>query len=93
MKIVDRECDNNVKVPNSVIVSGITETELDEEVIDFLNKYGHLTRVIRLDNPESPYHKNVIVEYESEAAMNALQPILPHSYENPGKVTYQIRAL
>lgn len=90
MEVVQRE---NIKVPNSVIVSGLTDTEADEELIDFLNKYGRVARVVRVDSPTSPYHKDAIVEYESGSALNALKPALPYSYESPSRATYRIRAL
>lgn len=90
MDIVDRE---NVKVPNSVIVSGITDPAVDEDLTDFLNKYGQITRTLKIDDPQSPYHKNAIVEYESGAALVALEPLLPYTFESPNEVTYKIRAL
>ena len=90
MEVVAKE---NVKVPNSVIVSGLTDTESDQDVTDFLNRYGPSGRAIRVDDPESPYHRHVIVEYESGAAVKALEPLLPHCYESPSEVTYQIKAL
>lgn len=90
MEVVDRE---DIKVPNSVIVSGLTDTELDEDLTDFLNKYGRIARTVRVDDPQSPYHKNVIVEYESGSPVNTLKPELPYSYKSPSQVTYQIRAL
>lgn len=90
MEIVDRE---NIKVPNSVIVSGLTDTESDEDLTDFLNKYGRIARTVRVDDPQSPYHKNVVVEYESGSAVNTLESVLPYSYESPSQGTYQIRAL
>lgn len=90
MEVVNRE---NIKVPNSVIVSGLTDTELDEDVTEFLNKYGRIARTVRVDDPQSSYHRNVIVEYESGSALNTLKPMLPYDYESPNKVTYQIRAL
>lgn len=33
---------SNVKIPNAVIVDGITGLGQDEEVIDFLKKYGSI---------------------------------------------------
>lgn len=90
MEVVDRE---DIKVPNSVMVSGLTDTALDEDLTDFLNKYGRIARTVRVDDPQSPYHKDVIVEYESGSAVNTLKPELPYSYESPNQVTYQIRAL
>lgn len=90
MEVVDRE---NVKVPKSVFVSGLTETELDEDVTNFLSKYGCIARIVKVDDPKSPYHKNAIAEYESGAAMSALELLLPDSYESPSEITYQIKAL
>ncbi|KAL4008223.1 hypothetical protein ACER0C_002077 [Sarotherodon galilaeus] len=90
MEIVDRE---NVKIPNSVIVSGITGTDADEALKDFLNRYGRTARTLKIDDPKSSYHKNVIVEYESGAALSTLEPLLPYTLECPNEVTYQIRAL
>ncbi|XP_057701770.1 zinc finger CCHC domain-containing protein 12-like [Corythoichthys intestinalis] len=90
MDTVDKE---NVKIPNAVIVSGITNTAVDEELTDFLNQYGRIARKISVDEPQSPFHKNAIVEYESGAALRALEHLLPHSLECSSDVTYQIRAL
>lgn len=90
MDIVAKE---DIKVPNSLIVSGFADNESDEELFEFLNKYGRIARVVRVDSPQSPYHKNAIVEYESGAAINTLKPTLPYSYESSSHVNYQIRAL
>ncbi|XP_013882764.1 uncharacterized protein LOC106531439, partial [Austrofundulus limnaeus] len=90
MEVVDKE---NIKVPNSVIVSGITDTEVDETLMDFLNKYGKIMRTFKIDDPLSSYHKNAIVEYESGAALTTLEPLLPYILEVPNKVTYKIKAL
>ncbi|XP_023806179.1 zinc finger CCHC domain-containing protein 18-like [Oryzias latipes] len=90
MDVVESE---NVKVSNSVIVRGLTETEMDEELTEFLIKYGRIARTIRIDNPRSQYHKHVIVEYESGSAVCTLSPVLPYTFESPSHVTYEIRAL
>lgn len=90
MDIVSKE---DIKVPNSIIVSGLVESESDEELVEFLKKYGRIARVVRIDNPLSPYHKNAIVEYESGAAINALKPMLPYNFESPSHISYRIRAL
>lgn len=90
MEVVDRE---NVKVPNSVIVSGLTDTESDQDVTDFLTRYGRIARTLKVDDPESPYHKNAIVEYESGDALKALKPLLPYDYASPSEETYVIKDL
>uniref|UniRef100_A0A8C7X6B1 Paraneoplastic antigen Ma-like C-terminal domain-containing protein n=1 Tax=Oryzias sinensis TaxID=183150 RepID=A0A8C7X6B1_9TELE len=90
MDVVETE---NVKVSNSLIVRGLTETERDEELTEFLIKYGRIARTIRIDDPLSQYHKHVIVEYESSSAVCTLSPVLPYTFESPSHVTYEIRAL
>lgn len=37
MEVIELE---NVVIENSVIISGLTDTEIDEDLTDFLNKYG-----------------------------------------------------
>ncbi|KAK0139815.1 Paraneoplastic antigen Ma1 [Merluccius polli] len=90
MEVVETE---NVKVLNSVIVSGLTDTGEDQDVTDFLKQYGRIASILRVDEPESPYHKNAIVEYETGDALKALELKLPYDYMSPNEVTYEIRAL
>lgn len=68
---------NNVKVPNAVIVSGITNTETDDEVFDFLKQYGSFERIIPVDSAH--FDKQVIIEYRYGTAVQALTPILPYT--------------
>lgn len=42
----------NVVIENSVIISGLTNTELVEDLNDFLNKHGRVHRHIRIDDPK-----------------------------------------
>lgn len=56
MEVIEQE---NVKVPNSLIVSGITNTERDNDLTEHLSRYGRIGRIVRIDSPESTYHKNV----------------------------------
>ena len=77
MEVVETE---NVKVLNSVIVSGLTDTDEDQDVTDFLKQHGRIARILRVDEPESPYHKNAIVEYETGDALKALEPSTTESY-------------
>ena len=48
---------SSVKIPNSVIVSGVTDTETDEELHDFLKKFGSIQRVIPVDSTEQDLGK------------------------------------
>lgn len=86
---------SSVKIPNSVIVSGIADTETDEELYDFLKQYGSIQRVIPVDFAEPASDKQVVVEYVHGTAMQSLSPSLPHRLNSKTwtDVTYHIRAL
>lgn len=89
---------SSVKIPNSVIVSGVDGTGDDEELYDFLKQYGSIHRVIEVDSPESETDKQVIVEYTCGAAMQSLSPMLPYKLhglhaETQTEITYHIRSL
>lgn len=58
----------DIKVANSLIISGLGESH--EDFVKFLNKYDLIVRVVRVASSQSPYQKNVIVEYKSGAALN-----------------------
>ncbi|KAK0152792.1 hypothetical protein N1851_005665 [Merluccius polli] len=84
---------NSVKIPNSIIVSGIAGTETDEELYDFLKQYGSIQRVIPVDFAEPASGKQVVVEYVY--AIQSLLPSLPYRLNSKTQtdVTYHIRAL
>ncbi|KAK2861010.1 hypothetical protein Q7C36_005176 [Tachysurus vachellii] len=90
MEVVELE---NVIIENSVIISGLTNSEIDEDLTEFLIKYGRVHRHIRIDNPKSPYHKEVVVEYSSSSALVTLKPLLPYTFVSPHNVAYHIRLL
>nr|XP_055072450.1 zinc finger CCHC domain-containing protein 12-like [Misgurnus anguillicaudatus] len=87
---------NNVKVPNAVIVSGITDTETDEELFDFLKQYGSIERIIPIDSTHTAHSdKQVIIEYRYGTAVQALASLLPYTLDtsSPAKYSYCIRTL
>uniref|UniRef100_A0A3Q2VPU6 Paraneoplastic antigen Ma-like C-terminal domain-containing protein n=1 Tax=Haplochromis burtoni TaxID=8153 RepID=A0A3Q2VPU6_HAPBU len=84
-----------VKVPNAIIVSGVTDRDKDKEVFEFLERHGTIRRVLSVDDDSSAFYKSQIVEFESGAAVEILAPKLPYllqSTDNPD-VSYRIRAL
>ncbi len=84
---------SDIKVPNAVIVSGILDSSDDEGVIDFLKQYGTF-RVVPVVDSNSEFFKNLIVEYQSGDAIEALAPLLPYTYEvkeKPG-AKYHVKA-
>lgn len=92
MEIVTRE---TVKVPNSAIVSGLTWTEVDNEVQSYLEAYGSINRVLRIDEPNSEFHNNANVEFIFGTALQTLAPLLPFDYRSPTRadVTFHVCSL
>lgn len=92
MDIVEAE---GIKVPNSVIVSGLTKTESDDELIDILKGHGSFARTIFISDKESEFYQSTIIEYNSGQALEMLEPQLPYTHplsSDPG-ITYHVRAL
>lgn len=85
----------SIKIPNSVIVSGLTETDADNEVSTYLEKYGSINRFFRIDEPASYFHKHMIVEFTHGAAMQTLEPLLPLKLEchTQADTVYVVRSL
>lgn len=85
---------SGIKVPNAVIVSGMLDSLHDEEILDFLKQYGSF-RIVPVVDPNSEFFKNLIVEYQSGSAVDALTDLLPYTQEVEGKpgVAYHVRAL
>ena len=69
---------SSVKIPNSVIVSGIPGTETDEELFDFLKQYGSIQRTIPVDFAEPASGKQVVVECVYGTLIQSFLSSLPH---------------
>ncbi|GAA6084697.1 uncharacterized protein LOC109202349 [Tachysurus ichikawai] len=85
---------SGIKIPNAVVVSGLLESPENEEIIDFLKKYGSM-RLVPVTDINSEFYKNLIIEYQDGAAIEALAPRLPSTHElkdNPD-VKYYVQAL
>ena len=74
MEIVTRE---SIKIPNSVIVSGLQGNIVDDEVGTYLEKYGEINRRLLIDDKNSDFHRHLIIEFKSETAIETLKPQLP----------------
>lgn len=85
---------SGVKIPNSLLISGITDTEADEELYDFLKQYGSIQRKLPVDLPHSD-GPQIIVEYTYGTAVQSLSPLVPSKLISKAqpKVTYHIKAL
>ena len=87
--------DEKINVRNSVIVIGLTQTEVDEELESHLKHYGSINRVLVVDDPKSEYHLCSIVEFANSSAMHTFRPILPKEYQSSANanVTFKVLSL
>jgi hypothetical protein len=69
-----------INIANSVIVSGVTNTEADDEIIDHLRSYGEIKQSFTVTERESPLYKNLTVEFINAAALAELEPKLPYTF-------------
>ncbi|XP_054869381.1 uncharacterized protein LOC129349608 [Amphiprion ocellaris] len=87
---------SGVKILNAVIVSGITQmAEQDEQVLDFLKRYGKIERILLVDDSQSEFLQNLIVEYSNGSALEGLEPYLPYTCTAQGDstVVYEVKTL
>lgn len=92
MDIIKKE---SVKVPNSLIVSGLSGISQDEEICDYLKQYGKISRIIPIVDVDSEFNTQTIFEFESGEAVEALKSILPFGRTSSSLtgVTYHVKAL
>lgn len=74
---MDTVISENVKVPNSLLVSGVTGSDIDNEVFDYLGQYGKIERVIKVTSSEAKFQHTAIVEYSSGGAIEYFKNVLP----------------
>ncbi|XP_078027309.1 uncharacterized protein LOC144464393 [Epinephelus lanceolatus] len=69
-----------INVAHSVIITGVTNTQAENEIIDHLHSYGELKTSFTVTDRESPFYKNLAVEFINAAALAQLKPHLPYTY-------------
>lgn len=84
--IIEKE---NVKVPSSVIITGMSNTPVDEEIFDYLKQYGAIERKIEI--PLMP--EKVIVEFKSGTAVESLKLPIHRTSEADPEIVHHIDAL
>ncbi len=82
-----------IEISNAVLVKGLTDTEEDEEVIDFLKQYGSISKLEVVKEPKSEFNQNLIVEYNLSTAVSTLEPKLPYAFVSDQKTRYIVRSL
>ena len=92
MDVVQQE---HFNVPKAITVSGLTQTERDDEDETHLKAYGSISRFIHVDDPQSKFHKQIIVEFSPGTAMQALEGCLLYDFKSPSSpdIIYNIKAL
>lgn len=92
MDVVERE---SINVQNAVIVSGITLTELDQVLETYLSRFSSIRRNLLIDDPQSEFHRNAVVEFTHSSAMSNLEPQLPLTLVSPtdADTMFRVRAL
>ncbi len=87
---------SGVKIPNAVIVSGVTQVaDQDEQVVDFLREYGSIEGALLVDDSKSEFYQNLIIEFSSGSALVNLEPLLPYTHTVQGDpcAKYVVKAL
>ncbi|KAL1266423.1 hypothetical protein QQF64_002098 [Cirrhinus molitorella] len=92
MDIIEAE---GIKIPNSVIISGLTRTESDEELLDILKQYGSFAKTVSITDKESEFYKSTVIEYNSGQALQSLGSQLPYTHQlsSDPSVSFHVRAL
>lgn len=91
MDVVETE---GIKIPNAVLVSGLTITEVDKEIFDFPKQFVLTSRIIKVHSTDTV--TQAIVEYEHGNAVQALKAIvLPYHrpYATKPEVIHHVQSL
>lgn len=70
----------DIKVRNSLIISGPLGAESDKELIDHLKQHGSIARFVSIDAPNTKFHEHVVVEYTDSTALQSLKSQLPGTF-------------
>lgn len=70
-----------INVAHSVIISGVTNTQADDEIINYLRSYGEV-KVFTVTARESPFYKNLAVELINSADLEKLKSLLSYVYQS-----------
>lgn len=77
----------SIKIPNAVLVGGMADLSLRDEVMEFLEEFGEIKRNVKIDEPESEFYDRVVVEFDSGSALEKL----PFPYYHTSKTGNRFR--
>lgn len=69
-----------VNISRSVLITGVTNTSADDEIVNELRAYGSLKTVLPVSDPKSTFYKNLIVEFKEADAYTDFEQLLPYQY-------------
>lgn len=69
-----------VQIPHAVLVDSFTGTQADDEVLEFLKRYGSIVRTEKIVDKNSEFNQHLVIEYNNREAVDALLPQLPYSF-------------
>lgn len=76
--VVDIEHDYGINAKRSVILQGISSSDIDEDIVNAISTYGNVVKVVR----QSPIQ--AILEFDSEETLNDISlPLLIDSPDDP----------
>lgn len=61
----------NLKIPYCVLISGLTGTSDDDDILEFLQKYGSILRTVQITDDQSLFCGQTVVEFEHGSAITA----------------------
>lgn len=71
--------DLGIKIPNAVLVEGMSVTKDNEIVFEFLKEYGKISKFDLIADVDSDFNDTLVIEYCSGSALEALRPSLPYT--------------
>lgn len=77
---MDFVAQSGLDISHSGLISGVTNTSADEEILTLLRAYGALQNVLTVSDPKSSFYKNLITKFEEASASVALKSLLPYTY-------------
>lgn len=71
---------HSISVANSVVITGVTNTQADDEILDCLRSYGKIKQTLIVTDSNSSFYKNLIAEFTDASPLVMLKPLLPYTY-------------
>lgn len=69
-----------ISFANTVLVSGVPNTQAEDEIIEHLSNFGSIKMSFRVTDETNPYYKNLTIEFAHSAAISKLKPLIPYTY-------------